>query len=297
MASKNIFNVEIFACLHHTKHSPGLCLDVYKYKTPLKHFWSNLNSTCWFSPSWGQNCGSASGMSCPAWCWQTMLAISCRHCCEPARWRADSASLPMISHLGTKSLLGAWCAPSTLPGSPGMAAAGNLAPSVPPRISLKFRLLDGSWGTTPSNPVIPRSWGAFNLLLGFPPLRLVALLSALAAVPPVLSNLELHLPWFLFCFSQSTSSLFGSWLLWSGSLDRLVFLWGDTERGTKRNRERESEGGRERGCKIKRHFKSCLFSFWANTTETMQWFTIMTKWQTKASTQTTVEKAPEGNTY
>lgn len=149
----------------------------------------------------------------------TMLAISCRHCCEPARWRADIASLPLISHFGSRSLLGAWCAPSTLPGSPGKATAGNLAtPSRPPRVSLKFLLLDRSWGYTPSNPVTitPCSRDAFSTMLFFPSLRLVPRLIALAAVPPVLSTLGLHLPLFLpdreFCFSQSAASLLGSWL-------------------------------------------------------------------------------------
>lgn len=65
-------------------------------------------------------------------------------------------------------------------------------------------------------------------MLDFSPLRLVPLLSALAAVPPVLSSLPLHLSLFFpdkeFCLSQSAVSLFGSWLLWSGSLDRRVFL-------------------------------------------------------------------------
>lgn len=175
-----------------------------------------------FSPSWGQNWGSDSGMSCPAWCWHTMLAISCLHCCDAARCRADSASFPMISHLGTKSLLGAWCAPSTLPGSPGMAAAGNLpAPSGPLRISLRLRLLERSWGTTPSTPtpVIPRSWGVFSLMLGFPPRRLLPFLSALAPLLP------LFLPDNEFC----ALSFLGSWLSWSGSLDCLSFLWGKRE--------------------------------------------------------------------
>lgn len=235
------------------------------------------------SPSWGQNWGRASGISWAAWCWHTMLAISCRHCCDPARCRADRASLPMMSHLGTKSLLGAWCAPSTLPGSPGMGAAGILAaPSAPPRVSLKLRLLDKSWGRTPSipAPVITRSWGDFNLMLGFPPRRLVPLLNALAAVPPVLSSLVLHLPRFFpdkeFCFSQSAVSLLGSWLLWSGSLDRRVFLWGERV-------EKEKAGQRQRGTKNKKKqmwFNSRLVSshsvrtFWTNTTEKRHWFTI-----------------------
>lgn len=52
-------------------------------------------------------------------------------------------------------------------------------------------------------------------MLGFPPRRLVPpLLSALAAVPPVLSSLVLHLPRLFpdkeFCFSQSAASLLGS---------------------------------------------------------------------------------------
>lgn len=93
-------------------------------------------------PCCGQNWGKDWGMSCPAWCWHTMLAISCLHCREPARWRADRASLPEISHLGTKSLFGTWGAPSTLPGSPG-ATRWILAIS-PARDSLKLRLLDGS---------------------------------------------------------------------------------------------------------------------------------------------------------
>lgn len=155
-----------------------------------------------------------------------MLAISCLHCWVAARCRAESASLPTILHLGIKSVLGVWCAPSTLPGSPGKRAAGTLA--TPSRLSLKLRLLDGSCGTT-SSPAgaIPRSW-VFCRFLAFPPRRLLPFLCALAAVPPVLSNLLLHLPLFFpdkeFAFSQSELSFFESWLLWSGSLDRLVFL-------------------------------------------------------------------------
>ena len=58
------------------------------------------------------------GMRLPAWCRHTTLAISCWHCLELARARADSASLPTISHLGVKPLSVGWEAPSTLPVSP-----------------------------------------------------------------------------------------------------------------------------------------------------------------------------------
>lgn len=157
-------------------------------------------------------------MSRPAWCWHTMLAISCLHCCDPARCSADSASLPLMSHLGMKSPLGAWWAPSTLPGSPGIPPACNFA--APSR--LKLRLLDRSWETAPSNPAIPRSWGVLGLTPGFGDRRLLPLRGGTAAVPLGLSSLALHLP--LFCPDRELLlSLFKSWLLESGSLDRLVF--------------------------------------------------------------------------
>lgn len=189
-------------------------------------------------PGWGQNWGNPCGISFPAWCWHTMLAISCRHRCDSARWRADSASLPVMSHLGTKSLLRAWSVrPSTLPGSPGKAAAGNFTPtSRPPWLSLRLRLLDRSWETTPSSPaaVISRSWGVFCLVVSFPPRPLFPFLCVLPAVPPVLSNLIFHFPLLLqareFEFAHNELSFLASWPLWSGSLDRLVFLLRDRER-------------------------------------------------------------------
>lgn len=81
----------------------------------------------------------------------------------------------------------------------------------------------------------------------FSPLRLGPLLSALAAVPPVLSNLTLHLPLFFpgqdLCFSHWPVSLLGSWLLWSGSLDLRTFLWKQTMESKTKTQDRQSERG------------------------------------------------------
>lgn len=67
---------------------------------------------------------------------------------------------------------------------------------------------------------------------------MVLLRRALAAVAPVLSSLLFHraplLPDKAFCLSQATASLLGSWLLWSGNLDRRVFLWGGEELAQRR---------------------------------------------------------------
>lgn len=92
---------------------------------------------CLLPASW-QCRGTAWGMRLPAWCRHTTLAISCWHCLELARARADSASLPTISHLGVKPLSVGWGAPSTLPVSPCGGKPAAPTSDSPAAAPLKF---------------------------------------------------------------------------------------------------------------------------------------------------------------